>query len=140
MGQFEAVDARSRSMLFAHSGCREQPGERSLMAEQMKAEAGVIDTAAKTVDDHRANQSTIAMQVKSAADECQASWVGQGAAAVAQVVAQFMEESRRIDQALLRLSDGLRSTGTAMASADSEVAAGAQRLGSEAASNYHNLT
>ena len=139
MGQFEALGARSWSMLFAHSGCREQPGERSLMAEQVKAEAGVLDTAATTVDDHRANQNTIAMRVKSAADECQASWVGQGAAAVAQVIVQFMEEHRRIDQALLKLSDGLRSTGTALTSADSEVATGARRLGSEAASNYRNL-
>ena len=109
------------------------------MAEQVKAEVGVLGTAATTVDDHRANQNAIAMRVKSAADECQASWVGQGAAAVAQVIVQFMEEHRRIDQALLKLSDGLRSTGTALTSADSEVATGARRLGSEAASNYRNL-
>lgn len=109
------------------------------MVEQVKAEAGVLSTAATTVDDHRANQNAIAMRVKSAADECQASWVGQGATAVAQVVMQFMEEHRRIDQALLKLSDGLRSTGTVLASTDSEAASGALRIGSEAASNYRNL-
>ena len=109
------------------------------MAENLKSESGVLAKASQTVDTHRAEQNAISQRVQAAAAESQSGWQGQGAAAVAQVVQQYAEDGRRIDQALLKLSDGLRSTGTALTSADSEVATGARRLGSEAASNYRNL-
>ena len=80
------------------------------MAENLKSESGVLAKASQTVDTHRAEQNAISQRVQAAAADSQSGWQGQGAAAVAQVVQQYAEDGRRIDQALAKLSDALKST------------------------------
>ncbi|VEI17209.1 WXG100 family type VII secretion target [Actinomyces viscosus] len=110
------------------------------MAEQqLKSESGVLAKASQTVDTHRAEQNAIGQRVQNAAAESQSGWQGQGAAAVAQVVQQYGEDNRRIDQALSRLSDSLKTTDQSYLSTEAESAAGAQRVGANAGGGYHNL-
>lgn len=108
------------------------------MAENLKSESGVLAKASQTVDTHRAEQNAISQRVQAAAAESQSGWQGQGAAAVAQVVQQYAEDGRRIDQALSKLSDALKSTDQAYQSTEAESAAGAKRVGANAG-GYHNL-
>ena len=108
------------------------------MAENLKSDSGVLAKASQTVDTHRAEQNAISQRVQAAAADSQSGWQGQGAAAVAQVVQQYAEDGRRIDQALAKLSDALKSTDQAYQSTEAESAAGAQRVGATAG-GYHNL-
>ena len=108
------------------------------MPEILKSEGGVIINSSQVVDTHRAEQSAIGQRVQAAAAESQSGWQGQGATAVAQVVQQYGEDNRRIDQALAKLSEALKTTDQAYQSTEAESAAGAQRVGANAG-GYHNL-
>lgn len=108
------------------------------MAENLMAGEGVVANAATSVDTHRGNQQTIFQSVDTARQESQAGWQGQGAAAVSQVVDQYMEDSRRIDQALGALHEALVGTDKAYHASEEEAVAGAQKVGSSA-SSYRGL-
>ena len=108
------------------------------MTEMLAAGADTLVHAQKVVASHRAQQRSIAQRVQAAAADSQPGWKGQGATAVAQVVEQWMQDSRRIDQALGVLEDGLGITDKSYQATEEEAAANAQSIGSNTG-NYHGL-
>ncbi|MBO3725481.1 WXG100 family type VII secretion target [Actinomyces bowdenii] len=108
------------------------------MTDTLATGADTLARARQVVSAHRAQQRAIAQRVQAAATDSQPGWKGQGAAAVAQVVAQWMQDSRRIDQALGVLEDGLGSTDKSYQATEEETAAAAQSIGSSTG-GYHGL-